>query len=269
MSEPLYTLHLGDCLEVLRTLPDCSVDAVVTDPPYLTTDLAFDKVELTNEWIVECLRVLKPNGYLISFGSMQLLARIIPYAEIRWDGCWVKPCGTPRFHNTKKPMQQSEYYIVFCKKGAKVSELVYNKVHFSGNDHYRKLQKAVSVSERHGRKDSIKRKQCNEFTKTDFLIENTGLREYTNVLFAPAKNGFKLSERTEHPTQKPVQILSVLIQQTTNEGALILDPFMGSGSTCIAALEFKRRFIGCEIDPVYFEIAKNRIEKRQSDLRLF
>lgn len=76
-------------------------------------------------------------------------------------------------------------------------------------------------------------------------------------------------DKTEHPCQMPIEVMKRIILTTTNEGDLILEPFMGSGTTCLAAYDLKRRYIGIEKEPKYYEIAKKRIEQFQAQTRLF
>jgi DNA modification methylase len=104
------------------------------------------------------------------------------------------------------------------------------------------------------------------FTQEGYVTKNNGRREMTDVLFGRSKGSMCHDERTDHPTQKPLEVLLTLVQWLTNEGDTVLDPFMGSGTTGVACVQTGRNFIGIEIDPGYFEIAKQRIEKEQSKM---
>lgn len=255
------TLHLGDCLQIMAQLPDNSVDCVVTDPPYMNTDIHFDKVGFNViEWKKQVLRILKPNGYLISFGGIQLLASFLPEFSIRFSGVWLKQAPVIRTKAAKKPMSKMEMYCVYVKKQHKISELVFNPQKTYGHENYKTTRnKSKTITTR---KDSLKRADPSNWTQDNFISEcNDGSRWQTDVIEGNNKIGMPIFERTKHPTQKPVNVIEVLIKMLSNENDLILDPFLGSGTTALACINTNRRFIGCEIDTEYYEIAKGRIEK--------
>jgi hypothetical protein len=250
-------LLLGDCIERMKELADNSVDAVATDPPYLTTDLSFDKAGLNMAWVDEALRIVKPDGYLIVFSPIEILAKIADKFKLRFSGAWVKPAGGMRTATAKKPMNQFELYAVFAHPKHSIKNLVWNKVTVQGTP-YTKKQKNTGYK-RNG-KDQIDRATTSNWTVDGYISENSGFRYQTDVIYASSKPYMKHAERTIHPTQKPVELLTPLIEWTTNEGMTVLDPFMGSGSTGVACANLNRNFIGIEREPEYFEIAKARID---------
>ena len=252
-------LYHGDCLKVMQSIGDATIDCVLTDPPYLTTDLHFDKDGIDIEGLCSSLlRVLKPNGYFISFGSIELLGQLCRYFPIRWTGTWIKPNGVMRTVSAKKPRSQCELYAVMAHPKHKVSELTYNKLKVEG-EAYRKVQRTTG-GERIQRKDSLARSSPSVWGKDYYCIDNDGYREQTDVIYAPSKNYMSLAERTEHPTQKPVEMLKKLLYMTTNEGDMLLEPFMGSGSTVVACHDLRRNCIGIEKDYRYYQIARERID---------
>ncbi len=253
------TIIQGDCIEVLKTLPDCSVDAVVTDPPYLTTDLHFDKAGLSMQWVSELLRVVKPDGYLALFAPVGMQAQIAQKWSMRFSGAWVKHQGGMRTRSAKKPMNQWELYCVFAHPKHTISNLTWNKITYYQGKKYRVVRRNSGYL-REG-KDQLDRASTNGWTKDGYVSENEGARFYTDVLYAPSKSGGGMchEERTIHPTQKPLAVISVLIQWLTNHNDLIIDPFAGSGTTGVAALQLGRRFIGIEREAEYVEIARARI----------
>jgi site-specific DNA-methyltransferase (adenine-specific) len=251
------TLYRGDCFEVLKSLPDESVDAVVTDPPYLTTDLHFDKNGLSMGWVKELLRVVKPDGYLIVFAPVEMFADIAKQWTLRFSGCWLKRTGGMRTHSAKKPMNQWELYCVYAHPNHKIANLTWNKIKRGGFEPYKTIQRNTGY--RRGGKDQLSRANNSGWTQDGYVCEGDDTRYYTDVLYAPNKTGMKHSERTPHPTQKPLAVIQPLIEWTTNPHNLVLDPFMGSGTTGLACQNLDRDFIGIELDPGYFEIARQRI----------
>lgn len=138
---------------------------------------------------------------------------------------------------------------VLLKGGAKISELVFNKLKIEGEP-YNKTRKNIGY--KRDSRDSISRADSGGWTQDGYVSENDGFRWQTDVLEAPNKSCMKHTERTLHPTQKPVSALSTLIRMLTNEGALVLDCFGGSGSTAESAIRDGRNFILCEKEAEYF-----------------
>lgn len=248
-------IYLANCLDIIPTLPDQSIDAIITDPPYNATDLDWDTLFL--DWLLPCLRILKPNGYLVSFGLEQLQYHIGKIYKKRWGGIWLKQCGIARTHSAKKPMSQHEPYVVYCHPDAKTRFLVYNKLTVPGEP-YTTVKKNYGRYRRDGR-NQIDRSSPDGWTQDGYIYANNGTRYVTDVIRANNKSGMPKSERTLHPTQKPVSLMETLIGMITNEGDTIFDPFMGSGSTGVAAGNLKRNFIGCEIHEPYFNMAVSRL----------
>lgn len=242
----------GDCFEVLKDIPDKSIDAVITDPPYLTTKLEFDTTNYCIETLAKLLLLkLKINGQIASFGSIELLAQLSLYFPIRWTGAWLKPNHGFRSYNAKKPPSQMEMYAVFAHPNYTVEKLTFNKI----------LKPGVPYIKRSpGLKRSVW-KQLNMGSPEGFVEVNHGTRHQTDVIESPNKPCMKVNERTVHPTQKPVQLISTLIQWITNPGDLVLDPFCGSGTTAIACKELNRNYICIEKEKEYFDIACKRVNQ--------
>jgi len=246
-------IHFGSYKDVISELDDSSVDLILTDPPYGTTDLSFDD-GTTEGWFLDCERVLKDTGYLISFGPEDLLMEIGIHFQSRFRVSWVKSLPFMQLKGAKKPSSHHELIGVFCKKEAKVKDLPWNVVKRKG-DPYLKKQNSRK-SKREG-KDQIDRRG---FNTANFISENAGYRLQTDVIKAPNKPTMKHVERTPHPTQKPLTLLIPLIAWVTNPGDVVLDPFCGSGGTGIASKLLSREFIGIELDPFYVGLAEARIK---------
>ncbi|MBB1074485.1 site-specific DNA-methyltransferase [Rhodoferax sp. 4810] len=259
------TLYCGDCIEILPMIG--KVDAVITDPPYLTTDLHFDKY-LDCNYVNLLIDAVKDDGYFACFSPIEALAEIAKLWKVRFSGVMIKLQPCMRTHNAKKPMNQHEHYMVYAHPQYKISNLTWNAIKNYGASPYKKVQKNTGCLR--GYKDQLDRANTSGWTKDGYVSENDGFRYQTDVIYGATKPCMSHDERTIHPTQKPVSTLSVLVQWLTNEKDLILDPFMGSGTTGVAAVRSGRRFIGIEIDPDYFDIACARIEdaQRQTQLEL-
>lgn len=250
---------LGDCLEIMSTLPKHSFDAIITDPPYMNTDLHFDKDGFNiNEFSKIALPLLKPNGYFISFGSVELLSELSKTFPIRWTGGWLKPNATMRTASAKKPMSKLELYAVMAHPDHKIKNLTFNKQKIEGKEPYRKV--GHNRGYLRGGKDSISRANTSGWTKEGYICENNGFRWQTDVIEAPNKPSMKIAERTKHPTQKPIKLLNTLINWCTNENDLILDPFAGSGSLAVACKESNRNYYCIEKNKEYYDMAITRLD---------
>lgn len=241
----------GDCLELMRNIPDGSVDLVLTDPPYNTTKLKWDLLIPFEKMWAEIWRVLKPNGAALLFGAEPFSSklRLSQPKFYKYDWYWHKTKSPNFLHARKMPHFKIETISVFYKKPPQ-----YNS------------QKEKSFSK-------TKNKLSFDHPKTDHDIQITGSK--SNLRYADdysdewnlASNIQKFCNKKSkknnfHPTQKPVALLEYLIKTYTLEGETVLDFTMGSGSTGVAAKNLNRNFIGIELDETYFEIAKKRINDK-------
>lgn len=254
----MYNLLCGDCLDLMQDMENSSIDAIITDPPYMTTNIDFDKKGFDKDRFIElCVDKLKPNGQLVSTGSVELLAHFAKTFKIRWTGAWIKHNGVMRSHCAKKPASRCELYAVFAHPSHKIKDLTFNQIIIPGKPYTHTMKYTGKVRDTN---DQITVLSPGAWTIDGYKIVNEGTRRQTDVIEAASKTDMKHAERTIHPTQKPVKLMSTFIQWTTNEGDLVLDPFMGSGSTGAACKELKRNFTGIELNPEFFEIAEKRIQ---------
>lgn len=235
-----------DCLDFLSTLPDESVDMVLTDPPYFIGydggrgwdrqwETEDDYLKWCELWTKECVRVLRRGGVLIVWGTLKTdtfikyklylssIPEMVSQNEIIWSYNWGG--------RTKKNFARKHEYAWVYSKG---KDFLFNA------DDVR-VPRKMKVNIRTG-------------TKYDAGTIPTCVWEKNNHTTSKDFVGW-------HPTSKNVDILSRMIAAYTNEGDTILDIFMGSGSTAVAALRCGRDVIGCEVDPDYFERALSRIER--------
>ena len=242
----------GDCLEEMKNIPDDSIDAIITDPPYGTTACKWDSViDLELMW-EQLKRIIKPNGAIVLFGSEPFSShlRMSNIKQYKYDWVWEKSKGSNFVHANFQPLKVHETILIFSQGGsAQGSKLpmTYNPIHTAGKPY----NKGVGINEQ--------RHMSAGFTKrsTIKLINKTGDRKPRSVIY------FKTSENSGdhfHPTQKPVALMEYLIKTYTNENETVLDFTMGSGTTMVACKNLNRNGIGIELDKEYFEIAKNRIE---------
>jgi DNA modification methylase len=226
-----FTLHLGDARDHLRSVPDGSVDLLLTDPPYnlgrySTGNMTFSwRKEINNDvaawdiapfdpgdWLPEFRRVLAPHGNLMAFTSYNLLGR---------------------WHEVFDPVFDTFQFFAWHKKNP------------------------VPSIRRSSFLNSVELVICcwNRGHAWNFSRQN----EMHNFIEAPICMGHERVKSPHHPTQKPLRVLEHLIRISSQPDALVLDPFMGVGSTGVAALKLGRRFIGMELDPAYYEAAETRL----------
>lgn len=236
-------LH-GDCLKLMQDLPDGSVDLILCDPPYGTTDCTWDSVLPFTELWAAYDRLLKPNGAAVLFSTQPFTTRLIDSNAKAFRYCWywLKNQPTGFTYARYQPMRKVEDVCVFYKKPP-----TYNP------------QGLVKIENprRHRYKP---RKGDTAWT----LRSRTGV--YTPRFKNYPKNVLQFDcERGLHPTQKPVPLLEYLVKTYTNPGDTVLDNCMGSGSTGVAVKRVGgRHFIGIEQNKVYFDIARERIEKEEA-----
>lgn len=251
------TVILGDCLAELPKLPDACADIILTDPPYLTTNLKLDKESADldmNRAYREMGRILKPNGWFFTFGTIEMAAGILQHFRFKFDYVWAKQIPTMQRANTVRPLKRHEHVFAFIQPSLKrMSDLYFDKAALRTHGHkpYYNNQvwkKAREYEQSLGMKTGVRP-----------VDDNPGYREGISILYANNKTHMPKAERTTHPTQKPVDLLSYIIKGYCPEDGLVIDPFAGSGSTCVAAHQNNRRYVGIEINPEYHTMAKGRL----------
>ena len=219
-----------------------SIDAIITDFPYGTLNKRneWDKVIDFEHFWNEAFRIGKKTTPTISTAQMPFTAYLIStnYKTFKYTMVWEKSKATGYLNAKKQPMRAHEDIVVFYDK-----QCTYNPQMTQGTPYNKGC--AVRDTMAYGKQE-----------KAVLVKNDTGLRYPRSVqYFVTAETEGKL-----HPTQKPLALYEWLIKTYTNEGDLILDPCMGSGTTGIAALKLNRRFVGIEKNKDYFNIAKKRFE---------
>lgn len=231
----MIKLYNNDCLKILPTLPDHSVDMILADLPYGTTRNRWDSIIPMDQLWEQYKRLLKVGGVVALFGDEPFSSslRLSNPKWYRYDWYWIKNRGSGFLNAKKMPLKAVETISIFYSKLP-----LYNPQMISG-----KPYKA---------KNDTKSNNWGSY-KTGWVTNNKGTRYPVNAIH------FNKLAKTIHPTQKPVDLLEYLIKTYTNENMTVLDNTMGSGSTGVACKNLNRNFIGIEKDPDYFKLAEGRI----------
>ena len=229
-------LYLGDCIEVMRTLPERCVNMVLCDLPYGTTQNKWDSIIPFDLMWGELSRVVQEGGVLV-FTATQPFASALVMSNLkmfRYQWVWVKSKITGVLNAKRMPVRKHEMILVF---GSTSNKSVYNP---------QGLLKKGTITKQGGCSSNYGGRNTEEY-----------VQEFTNyprdVLEIPSEGN------TVHPTQKPVTLMEYLIHTYTNEGDVVLDFTMGAGTTGVACMNTGRSFIGIERDERYFKIAQERI----------
>ncbi len=216
-------------------IPDGYVDLILCDPPYGTTQCKWDSVIPFESLWKQYRRIIKPNGAIILFGSEPFSSalRLSNSLMYKYDWYWIKSRKTGYLNAKKQPLRHVETISVFYTK-----QCTYNPQMKHVKERFVTRSGTPDV---YGKHEPLSK-------------SNGGLENPFNTL------DFKSVSHPEHPTQKPVPLMEYLIKTYTNENETVLDNCMGSGTTGVAALNLNRKFIGIELDPTYYGIAKDRIQ---------
>lgn len=235
-------LYQSDCLEVMKDIPDESIDCIITDPPYGTTACKWDSVIPFEPMWEQLNRIIKSNGAIVLFGSEPFSSalRMSNIKNYKYDWVWDK-IGTTGFLNAKKrPLRRYELISVFCNK---------TPVYYPIMEERGKPRKKGNYNKNNDGKGEMVYGKFENVTTINNLYYPTDILQFSNAV----------NKGKVHPTQKPVTLLEYLIKTYTFEGETVLDFTMGSGTTGVACKNLNRNFIGIELDETYFNIAKERI----------
>lgn len=238
-------LWQGDCLELMKQIPDGSVDMILCDLPYGTTNIrGWDKVINSDELWRQYKRIIKTDGSIVLFGSQPFTSFLITSNPemFRYEWIWDKTKGSNFLNANCQPMKIHENILVFSKLPAspnKKGTALYNPQK-TGDTEYTSVLGAKSDMFNGGKVKPVSTTLKGRHPKSILTYKKDG---------------------KVHPTQKPVALLEYLIKTYTNEGEIVLDNCMGSGSTGVACVNTNRNFIGIELDEDYFDMARKRIEE--------
>jgi site-specific DNA-methyltransferase (adenine-specific) len=244
MSEGKKEILLGDCLELMKDIPNGSIDMILCDLPYGTTACKWDTIIPFDKLWEQYKRIVKPNGAIILFGSQPFTTDLIMSNRdwFKYELIWDKdrPTGFPEAN--KKPLKVHENICVFYAK-----QPTYNPIKWKGrpNNAQTRGNKAIDKTVERGKMPVFNN------SSVDLSGDKFPISIVYEKKIAPTKY--------LHPTQKPLELIEYLIKTYTNEGELILDNCAGSGTTAIACLNTKRQFIVMEKEQKYYDIILKRV----------
>lgn len=240
----MIQLMQGDCIKLMKDIPDGSIDMILCDLPYGTTACKWDSVIPFEPLWEQYNRLIKPKGAIVLFGAQPFTSRLVcsNIDMFKYQWVWNKGVGVNFMHVKRQPLKTVEDVLVFSKRT---------------HNYY-----PIKV-----KRDKPIKKSNNNVGEASGYSVNTSSSKYIGRVYDDAYPTVILDfssraagSRGLHPTQKPVALMEYLICTYTNEGEMVLDNCMGSGTTGVACVNTNRKFIGMEMDEKYFEIAKNRIE---------
>ena len=243
-------LRLGDCLEVMQTIPNKSIDAIICDLPYGTTACKWDSVIPFEPLWKAYKRIIKENGVIALFSGEPFTSNLIcsNINNFKYRVTWDKLQGGGFLNSKKRPLTRVEDICIFSY--VPLGKSLYNPI--------------MSAKPVKNIRPVGNRKPCDVTTygkHSSKLSDNydNSLSHPTDLIAISSKQKECNSINRVHPTQKPVDLLEYLVKTYTNQGDTVLDNCMGSGTTGVACKNLSRKFIGIEQDPNYFEVAKARI----------
>ncbi len=233
-------IYNGNCFDLLPLIPDGSIDCIITDPPYNTTackwDVAIDLETLFREFE----RIIKPNGAVVVFCSFKFGVDCVNACKgrlkFRYDLVWEKTTPVGFLSSKRRQLRNHENIIIFSLDGIPT----YNPQMTAGKAYIAKT--------------NIENRNCYGDQKVTISVSN-GDRYPLSILNGKNQIG------NVHPTQKPVSLLEYLVATYSNESDLILDPFLGSGTTAVACRNLKRNYIGFELHEEYYDICVKRLNE--------
>ena len=235
-----FDLYQGNCLELMRELPDESVDMILCDLPYGTTQNKWDSALPLDVLWSEYWRIAKPNGAIVLTAQTPFdkVLGVSCIENLRHEWIWEKTAATGFLNAKKAPLKAHENVLVFYRR-----QPTYNPIMTAGHTIKRVKPSYADHGPNYGKAHSVRAP-----------YEST--ERYPRSVQRFAKDN---RMKAQHPTQKPVALMEYLIRTYSNEGDTVLDNCMGSGTTGVACLNTGRRFIGMELDAGYFDIAQRRI----------
>lgn len=239
----MVTLHNRDFLDVLKQIQHNTVDMILCDLPYGRTQCPWDTIIPFDELWKNYNRIIKDNGAIVLFADGLFMAELMLSNKKNWryNLVWDKVLTSGFLNANKQPLRQHEEIVVFYKK-----QPTYNPQKIKGQKNHSKGSVKVSAN--------------NNYNKSDFVDNKDILGDMKHpksiLTFSKPHPSVMV-----HPTQKPVELLEWLIKTYTNEGDLVLDNCMGSGSTGVACVNTNRNFLGIEMNEEYYKIAENRINE--------
>jgi len=256
-SHPNGQIWVGDVIAWLESLDSASVDLVFADPPYNINKAEWDTFESQQEyvtwslrWIQQAARVLKPTGTLYVCGFSEILADLKAPASRFFKGCRWLVWHYKNKANLGADWGRSHESILHFRKSTRFTLNVDDVRIPYGNHTLRYPEHPQAETSQYGNGEDAKDRRWYPHPK--------GAKPKDVIEIPTTCNG--MHEKTPHPTQKPEELLRMLILASSNPGELVIDPFLGSGTTAVVAEQLKRKWKGCDISLEYCQWAAHRIE---------
>ena len=241
------SVHHGDCLDIMKHIPNESIDMILADLPYGSTKAAFDsQIDLVKLW-EQYRRIIKPNGAILLFAQTPF-DKVLGASNLdmlKYEWIWEKTQATGFLNAKKMPMKSHENILVYYKKAP-----TYNPQKTTGHKPINSYTKKASVQNKTELYGEVKQ-DVSGGGETD--------RYPRSVLIFPSDKQIMKNTPFLHPMQKPLALCEYFIKTYSNEGDLILDNVCGSGTTGVAAKNLKRDFILIEKEQRFYEMASNRL----------
>ena len=243
MKKYLNKIIQGDCLEVMKDIDDKSIDMILCDLPYGTTACSWDTIIPFEPLWEQYKRIIKDNGAIVLTASQPFTSKLVMsnLKMFKYEWIWIKNRGSNFALANKMPIKEHENVLVFYKNLPTYNPIKQKRAE-TGKQRVKTIINPSTVSENYGG-----------------VVLQEG-KIYGKLRLPSSWQKFNC-EVGLHPTQKPVSLFEYLIKTYTNEGDLVLDNCIGSGTTAVAAKHLKRSFIGIEILPDYVKIAKERLKQ--------
>ena len=236
------SLILGDCLEVMPKIESESIDMILCDLPYGRTQNRWDAIIPFDELWKNYNRIIKPNGVIALFCDGMFMAELMVSNKKMWryNLVWDKILPSGFLNANRQPLRSHEEIVIFYKK-----QPTYNPQKFKGQANHSKGTSQKNTNNNYGK-----------FEIVDNRDELGDMKHPRSIWSFQKPHPSKMV----HPTEKSLECVECLIKTYTNEGDIVLDNTMGSGTTCLGALNTNRYYVGIEKDEQYFEIAVKKIE---------
>lgn len=255
----LDKIYNMDCLEGMKMIPDGSVDCIICDLPYETTCNSWDSIIPFGRLWEQYERIIRDDGVIALFATQPFTTKLIAsnMALWRYNWIWEKDVANGFLNVSYAPLKQTEDICVFSK--GTIGSLSKNPIRY-----YPQGVRLVNRTKRNNPNNKYRASQGHKSLGNALNSDSTYSQKYenypNNILFVPH------DKNTFHPTQKPLDLLRYLVLTYSNEGDLILDNCMGSGTTAIACIREKRHFIGFELNEEYYKKSLERIELERQQL---
>lgn len=246
------TLFWADCFDVFPSIPDKSVDAIIADLPYGTTACKWDSILPLDKLWNEYERVIKDNGAIVLFGSepFSSILRVSKLYLFKYDWVWLKNTSSNFLQANYQPIKRHENILVFSKSNASYTKKNNKMKYFPILNENEKV-----YSERQNQSIEVGLNAWKDRMSDNYEFKrnkNKGTFPKSVIEFAG-----KISNKN-HPTEKPIELMEYLVKTYTNEGDMVLDNTMGSGTTNLACIKLNRKSIGIEKEKQYYDVAVRR-----------